>query len=53
MEASLEAMHLKNLDKALYYSEESLKTKPNDFALTGNHAMDLLVAQRDTLKLKR
>ena len=47
MEASLEAMHLKDFDKALYYSEESLKRKPNDFALMGNHAMNLLVAQKD------
>jgi tetratricopeptide (TPR) repeat protein len=47
MEASLEAMHLKDLDKALYYSEESLKRKPNDFALMGNHAMNLLIAQKD------
>ncbi len=47
MEASLEAMHLKDLDKALFYSEESLKRKPNDFALLGNHAMNLLVAQKD------
>ncbi len=47
MEASLEAMHLKDLDKALCYSEESLKRKPNDFALMGNHAMNLLIAQKD------
>lgn len=47
MEASLEAMHLKDLDKAIVYSEESLKRKPNDFALLGNHAMNLLVAERD------
>lgn len=47
MEASLEAMHLKDLNKALYYSEESLKRKPNDFALMGNHAMNLLVAEKD------
>lgn len=47
MEASLEAMHLKNLEKALYYSEESVKRKPNDFALMGNHAMNLLVANKD------
>ena len=47
MEASLEAMHLKDLDKALFYSEESLKRKPNDFALMGNHAMNLLVAEKD------
>ena len=47
MEASLEAMHLKDLDKALHYSEESLKRKPNDFVLMGNHAMNLLVANKD------
>lgn len=47
MEASLEAMHLKNIDKAIYYSEESLKRKPNDFTLMGNHAMNLLVAEKD------
>lgn len=47
MEASLEAMHLKDIDKALYYSEESLKRKPNDFVLMGNHAMNLLVAQKN------
>ena len=47
MEASLEAMHLKDPDKALYYSEESLKRKPNDFALMGNHAMNLLIAKKD------
>lgn len=47
MEASIEAMHLNDLDKALYYSAESLKRKPNDFALLGNHAMTLLVAKKD------
>ncbi len=47
MEASLEAMHLKNIDKAIYYSEQSLKRKPNDFALMGNHAMNLLVSEKD------
>lgn len=46
MEASLEAMHLKDLDKALYYSEESLKRKPHDFILMGNHAMNLLIAKK-------
>jgi len=48
MEASLEAMHLEDLDKALYYSEESLKRKPDDFALMGNHAMNLLIAEKDS-----
>ncbi|MGL4596842.1 MAG: SseB family protein [Bacteroidia bacterium] len=47
LEASLEAMHLKNIDKALFYSEEALKRKPNDPALMGNHAMNLLIAQKD------
>jgi tetratricopeptide (TPR) repeat protein len=47
MEASLEAMHLEKIDLAIYYSEESLKRKPNDFSLLGNHAMNLLVAGRD------
>jgi tetratricopeptide (TPR) repeat protein len=47
MEASLEAMHLKDIDKAIYYSEESLKRMPNHCALMGNHAMNLLIAQKD------
>ncbi|WP_430409624.1 SseB family protein [Kordia sp.] len=47
MEASLEAMHLENIEKALYYSEASLKRKPNDFVLLGNHAMNLLIASKD------
>lgn len=47
MEASLEAMHLKDLEKALFYSEKSLEIRPGDYALMGNHAMNLLLAQRD------
>ncbi|WP_413511327.1 SseB family protein [Myroides odoratus] len=47
MEASLEAIHLKDINKALLYSAESLKRKPNDFALMGNHAMNLLHAEKD------
>jgi len=47
MEASLNAMHLEDIDKAIFYSEESLKRKPNDVALLGNHAMNLLVACKD------
>lgn len=47
LEASLEAMHLKDLDKAILYSKESLNRRPNDFALLGNHAMNLLVAKKD------
>lgn len=47
MEASLEAMHLQDLNKALFYSEESIKRKPNDITLLGNHAMNLLIAKKD------
>lgn len=47
MEASLEAMHLKDIEKAIFYSEESLKRSLDDFALLGNHAMNLLVAKKD------
>jgi len=47
MEAALESMHMEDIDKAIFYSEESLKRKPNDFALLGNHAMNLLIAKRD------
>ena len=47
MEASLEAMHLNNIEKALRYSQESLKRKPDDFTLLGNHAMNLLIAKKD------
>lgn len=47
MEASLEAMHLEEIDKAIHYSEESLKRKPDDFVLLGNYAMNLLIAERD------
>lgn len=47
MEASLEAMLLNDFDKAIFYSEESLKRKPDDFALLGNYAMNLLIVKRD------
>lgn len=47
MEASLEAMHLQDLNKALFYSEESIKRQPNDITLLGNHAMNLLIAKKD------
>ena len=47
MEASLEAMHLGDLEKAIFYSAASLKRKPDDFTLLGNHAMNLLVAGKD------
>ncbi len=47
-EASLTSLHLDNIDKALFYSSESLKLRPNDITLLGNHAMNLLIAHRDT-----
>ncbi|MDM1445043.1 SseB family protein [Myroides odoratimimus] len=47
MEAALEAIHLEDLEKALYYSEASMQRKPHDFALMGNHAMNLVLAERD------
>lgn len=47
MEASLEAMQLKEIDKALFYSGEALKRNSNNFAAMGNHAMNLLVVQND------
>ena len=47
MEASLEAMHAQNIEKAIFYSAESLKRKPKDFTLMGNHAMNLLIAEKD------
>ena len=48
MEASIEALHLYNLEKALFYSEESIKRNPNETATLGNHALNLLLAQRDS-----
>ncbi|MFC4817683.1 MULTISPECIES: SseB family protein [unclassified Flavobacterium] len=47
LEASLEAMHLKDTDAALYYSGEALKRSSNDYAVMGNHAMNLLLAYKD------
>ena len=47
MEASLEAMHLGDMDKGLQYSEETLKRLPDDPAAMGNHAMNLLIAEKD------
>jgi tetratricopeptide (TPR) repeat protein len=43
-EASLVAMHLNLVDKAIEYSTEALRRKPDDPALLGNHAMNLLIA---------
>jgi len=47
MEAALEAIHLEDLEKALYYSEASMQRKPHDITLMGNHAVNLMLAERD------
>lgn len=47
MEASLEAMQTGDIRKSLFYSEAALKLKPSDPALMGNHAMNLLIAEKD------
>ncbi|WP_343703228.1 hypothetical protein [Chitinophaga sp.] len=46
-EAALAAMHLSQTDKAIKYSAEAIRRKPNDAALLGNHAMNLLIAGQD------
>ncbi|UYQ95666.1 hypothetical protein MKQ68_11185 [Chitinophaga horti] len=46
-EAALAAMHLNQIEKAIMYSAESVKRKPGDPALMGNHAMNLLIAGQD------
>jgi tetratricopeptide (TPR) repeat protein len=46
-EASITAMHLKNTNKGIEYSSEALKRKPNDFALLGNHSMNLLIGGKN------
>jgi tetratricopeptide (TPR) repeat protein len=46
-EASLVAMHLNLIDKAIKYSNEALKRNPNNVVLMGNHAMNLLIAGKD------
>jgi len=48
LEASLVAMHLNLFDKAIEYSKEALRRKPDDFALLGNHSMNLLIAGFDS-----
>ncbi|WP_161595844.1 tetratricopeptide repeat protein [Flavobacterium pectinovorum] len=48
-EASLVAMDLNLIDKAIEYSNEALQRSPNNFALMGNHAMNLLIAGEDEI----
>lgn len=47
LEASVEAVSLRNLDKALHYSEEAIKRAPDDCVLWGNYALNLLVAGQE------
>lgn len=46
-EASLECIHLDNIDKAVEYSKEAVRRQPNDAPLLGNLAMNLLIAGQD------
>lgn len=46
-EASLVAMHLNQIEKSIEFSEISIKISPENFALLGNHAMNLLVAKKN------
>lgn len=46
-EASLVAMHLNQVDKAIEFSTEALRRKPDDYMLLGNHSMNLLIAGLD------
>lgn len=46
-EASLEAIHLRDIDKALEFSGAAVGVRPDDPVLLGNHAMNLLIAGRD------
>ena len=51
-EASIVAMNLGQIDKAIEYSQESLRRMPDNIALMGNHSMNLLIAGRDEEALK-
>jgi hypothetical protein len=48
-EASLEAVHLRDIKGAVFYSAEAIRRKPNDPELMGNHAVNLLIAGDDIL----
>ncbi|WP_046757622.1 SseB family protein [Kordia jejudonensis] len=47
VEAAFEAMHIHKTEKALFYSAEAIKRKPDDPVLLGNHAMNLLIHEQD------
>ncbi len=46
-EASLVAMHLNNTEKALEYSLEAVRRKPDNIGVLGNHSMNLLIFGKD------
>lgn len=46
-EASIEAVHLNDINKAIDLSNEALRRSPNNFGLMGNQAMNLLIANKD------
>jgi len=46
-EASLEAVHLRDIKTAVLYSAEAIRRKPGDPELMGNHAMNLLISGDD------
>lgn len=46
-EASIEAVRLQDIGAAVEFSAEALRRRPDDPALMGNHAMNLLIAKRD------
>jgi tetratricopeptide (TPR) repeat protein len=46
-EASLVAMHLNEIEKSIEFSKMSVTISPENFALLGNHSMNLLVAELD------
>lgn len=46
-EASIAAIQLKQIDKAVMYSAEALKRKPEYPVLLGNHSINLLIAGLD------
>lgn len=51
-EASLEAIHNRDIDKALRYSGKAIELKDGDSELLGNHAVNLLIAGQDKEALK-
>ena len=51
-EASVEAVNLRDLDKAIYYSSIALEKAPKNPVLHGNYAMNLLVSGKSKQALE-